>query len=68
MSDKLKDLKKKFALDCVVAGLVAIVLIISCFFWGCKMDLAATILAAVLLVAGIGLLGVQYKKLFAKLQ
>lgn len=68
MSEKLKDLKKKFTLDCVVAALVAIVLIVSCFFWGCKMDAVCTALAGVILLGGVGLLGFQYKKLFAKLQ
>lgn len=68
MSDKIKDIKKKFALDCVVSALAAIVLIVCYFFWGCKMDAPATALAGVLVLGGIGLLGFQYKKLLNKMQ
>jgi fatty acid desaturase len=63
MEENNKKTNKKTILDWVVAAVVIIALVICYFFWGCTKDLAVTILAGVLLVAGTVLIQVQNHKI-----
>lgn len=49
-------------LDIIVALVAIIALIVCYFFWGCRYDLPATILAIVVILAGSGLLYMQHRK------
>lgn len=63
MEENKKNNKTKTILDWVVTGLMLIALVVIYFFWGCKMDLWVTILAAVIVIAGTVLLQMQNKKI-----
>lgn len=63
MEENRKNNKTKTILDWVVTGLMLIALVVIYFFWGCKMDLWVTILAAVIVIAGTVLLQMQNKKI-----
>lgn len=49
-------------MDIIVALIAVIALIVCYFFWGCRYDLPATILAIVVILAGSGLLYMQHRK------
>lgn len=63
MEENKKNNKTKTILDWVVTGLMLIALVVIYFFWGCKMDLWVTILAAVIVIAGTVLLQMQNRKI-----
>lgn len=58
-----KDKKKKGILMDVIVSFAALAVLVVCyFFWGCKYDLPATILAVVVVLAGAGLITMQHRK------
>ena len=63
MEENKKNNKTKTILDWVVTGLMLIALVVIYFFWGCKMDLWVTILAAVIVIAGTVLLQMKNRKI-----
>lgn len=63
MEDNKKTNNKKNILDWIVAAILLIALVVCYFFWGCSMDLPVSLLAVVILIAGVVLLQMQHKKL-----
>lgn len=61
--EKKENKKSKGILMDIIVALIGVVVLIVCyFFWGCKYDLPATILAIVVILAGSGLLYMQHKR------
>jgi len=55
--------KTKGRLADVLAALIAIVVLVVCyFFWGCKYDLPATILGIVVIAAGSAVVYLQHRR------
>ena len=63
MEENRKATDKKYILDLAVSGIVLVALIVTYFFWGCPIDLWATLLCVVLVLAGTILLHMQHKRL-----
>ena len=57
------NIKTKSIIDWGAAGVAAVALIVIAFFWGCNIDIIATVLCGVLVVAGTALLQFQNKKI-----
>ena len=61
--EKKDEKKSKGRLADVLMTLLAIAVLVVCyFFWGCKYDLPATILAIVVILAGSALIYMQHKR------
>ena len=61
--EKKDEKKSKGRLADVLMTLLAIAVLVVCyFFWGCKYDLPATILAIVVILAGSTLIYLQHKR------
>jgi len=63
MEENRKATDKKHILDWVVSGIVLVAMVVIYFFWGCPIDLWATLLCVIVVVAGSILLHLQHKKL-----
>ncbi len=63
MEENKKTVNKKAILDWIVCAIAVIALVVCYFFWGCRMDLFATVLAAVVVITGTFLLQKQNKKI-----
>ena len=63
VEENRKATDKKHILDWVVSGIALVAMIVLYFFWGCPIDLWATLLCLVVVVAGSILLHMQHKKL-----
>lgn len=63
MEENKKTTDKKYILDLAVGGIVLISMIVIYFFWGCAIDLWATLLCVVLVATGTILLHMQHRRL-----
>ena len=61
-TNEKKKMSRGMILDIIVALLAVISLGACCFFWKCKYDLPATILAFAIVLAGSGFLFLRHRK------
>ena len=62
MNNEEKKLSRGAILDIIVSLIAVVSLVGCCFFWKCKYDLPATILAFAIVLTGSGFLLAQHKK------